>query len=264
MPSIYAAGDATGRAAVHARRRASGGRRRTRRVLPGSWPGRRRGAVGDVHRSNARPRRADQQPKRSDRFGARRVRVHRWSLDHNDRAHVERASGGAIVLVERVGGLRSRLVGANVLAPGAGEVINELVVAIEQRMSVADLAGVVHVYPTVATSVQQLAGRAAVARAASLSLAAGTLAEEAAVTDGTTVQRAVGVQLQLLRLRADQRGRAPAARSSTTPTPTSWSPSSSSAAHTPGRRPTSTAGCSSRCSTRRWRGRRSRSRSGSR
>ena len=99
-----------------------------------------------------------------DRFGARRVRVHRWSLDHNDRAHVERASG-SIVLVERVGRVRSRLVGAHILAPGAPELINELVVAIERKMSVADLGGVVHVYPTVATSVQQLGGRAAVERA---------------------------------------------------------------------------------------------------
>ena len=32
-------------------------------------------------------------------------------------------------------------------------------------MSVADLGGVVHVYPTIATSLQQLGGRAAVARA---------------------------------------------------------------------------------------------------
>ena len=69
------------------------------------------------------------------------------------------------MLVERVGRLRSRLVGAHLLAPGAGELINELVVAIERGMSVADLGGVVHVYPTVATSLQQLGGRAAVARA---------------------------------------------------------------------------------------------------
>ncbi len=98
------------------------------------------------------------------RFGARSVRVHRWSLDHNDRAIVERASG-SIVLVERTGWLRSRLVGAHLLAPGADELINELVLAIDRRMSVADLAGVVHVYPTVATSIQQLAGKAAVDRA---------------------------------------------------------------------------------------------------
>jgi pyruvate/2-oxoglutarate dehydrogenase complex dihydrolipoamide dehydrogenase (E3) component len=99
-----------------------------------------------------------------DRFGAHRVRVHRWTLDHNDRAHTDRTSG-AIVLVERVRWGRSRLVGAHVLSTGAGELINELVVAMERGMSVADLGGVVHVYPTIATSLQQLGGQAAAARA---------------------------------------------------------------------------------------------------
>ncbi len=69
------------------------------------------------------------------------------------------------MLVERTGWFRSRLIGAHLLAPGAGELINELVVAIEQRMSAADLGSIVHVYPTVATSLQQLGGRAAAGRA---------------------------------------------------------------------------------------------------
>ena len=34
-----------------------------------------------------------------ERFGADHVRVHRWSLDHNDRAHTD-GSSGAMVLVE--------------------------------------------------------------------------------------------------------------------------------------------------------------------
>lgn len=160
VASIYAAGDVVGRelfthAAAHQAAVA---------VRDAFYPG--RGRVGAVvpWATFTEPTLAHAGPtvaEARDRWGARHVRVHRWSLDHNDRAHTDRATG-SIVLVERVGRLRTTLVGAHVLAPGAGELINELVVAIERRMSVADLGGVVHVYPTIATSLQQLGGRAAV------------------------------------------------------------------------------------------------------
>ncbi|MEP7203064.1 MAG: FAD-dependent oxidoreductase [Ilumatobacteraceae bacterium] len=163
VASIYAAGDVTGRelfthaaahqAAVAVRDAFYPGRGRSAGVVPWATFTDPPLAHAGLTTSQAR-----------QRFGERRVRVHRWSLDHNDRAHVERASG-SIVLVERVGWLRSTLVGAHLLAPGASELINELVVAIERKMSVADLGGVVHVYPTIATSVQQLGGRAAMERA---------------------------------------------------------------------------------------------------
>ena len=98
------------------------------------------------------------------RFGSRRVRVHRWSLEHNDRAHTDRVEG-SIVLVERVRFGRPCLVGAHVLAAHAGELIGELVVAIDRKMSVADLGALIHVYPTIATSIQQLGGQAALKQA---------------------------------------------------------------------------------------------------
>lgn len=101
----------------------------------------------------------------TSRFGRRGVTVHRWSLDHNDRAHADDGRG-AIVLVEHVSRWRRRLVGAHVLASGADELIGELALAIEQGSAVADLGSRVHVYPTIGTSVQQLGGRAALTRAA--------------------------------------------------------------------------------------------------
>ncbi|MBA3287813.1 MAG: FAD-dependent oxidoreductase [Acidimicrobiia bacterium] len=100
-----------------------------------------------------------------ERFSAGRVRVHRWSLAHNDRAHID-GSTGAVVLVEHRRRGRSRLVGAHVLSEAAGEVIGELVVAIEEGWPVSRLGGLVHVYPTIATSIQQLGGAAAVETAA--------------------------------------------------------------------------------------------------
>ena len=162
VPTIYAAGDVTGRdlfthAAAHEAAVA---------VRDAFFPGRGRRRVTVPWATFTEPALAHAGLTVEDarkRYG-RRVRVHRWSLEHNDRAHAD-AARGAIVLIERRGLLRSRLVGAHVLAPGAGELINELVLAIERRMCVADLGGVVHVYPTVATSVQQLGARAALERA---------------------------------------------------------------------------------------------------
>jgi pyruvate/2-oxoglutarate dehydrogenase complex dihydrolipoamide dehydrogenase (E3) component len=89
------------------------------------------------------------------------VEVWEAPLSANDRALAEHAADGAIRLVTAKG----RLVGAHLLAPGAGEAINGLTAAIEAGRRLADLAGVVHVYPTVATGIQQLAARAAYARA---------------------------------------------------------------------------------------------------
>ena len=92
------------------------------------------------------------------------VRVWRHDLAGSDRARADSAGAGAIVLVT----VKGRLVGAHVLAPAAGELIGELVLAIEQGMKLEDLAGVVHVYPTISTGIQQLAADAAYERATRL------------------------------------------------------------------------------------------------
>jgi pyruvate/2-oxoglutarate dehydrogenase complex dihydrolipoamide dehydrogenase (E3) component len=86
-----------------------------------------------------------------------------WSreLSRSDRARAESAGEGAVILVTA----RGRLVGAHVLAPGAGELIQQLGLAIRDERKLRELAGLIHVYPTVATSIQQLAGEAAYAYA---------------------------------------------------------------------------------------------------
>jgi pyruvate/2-oxoglutarate dehydrogenase complex dihydrolipoamide dehydrogenase (E3) component len=90
------------------------------------------------------------------------VLVH--DLGASDRAQAEHATDGELRLVTHKG----RLVGAHLLSPSAGETIHELALAIERGLGVADLASVVHVYPTIATGVQQLAAQAVYARAARL------------------------------------------------------------------------------------------------
>jgi len=82
--------------------------------------------------------------------------VHVWSMElgHNDRA---RADGTDEGLIRIITGPKGKVLGGHILAVGAGELIHELAVAEKQGMSISELAGVVHVYPTVGTSVAMLA-----------------------------------------------------------------------------------------------------------
>jgi pyruvate/2-oxoglutarate dehydrogenase complex dihydrolipoamide dehydrogenase (E3) component len=88
--------------------------------------------------------------------GDRAVRVWRRDLAHSDRARTESATEGELRIVTA----KDRIVGAHVLAPSAGEVIGELALAIDRRLKLRDLADVVHVYPTIALAIQQLAAEA--------------------------------------------------------------------------------------------------------
>jgi pyruvate/2-oxoglutarate dehydrogenase complex dihydrolipoamide dehydrogenase (E3) component len=82
-------------------------------------------------------------------------------LARSDRARAEAEDEGRIVLALRKG----RIVGAHVLAPSAGELIHELVLAIRKKMQLRKLFELVHVYPTISTSIATLAGETAVTHA---------------------------------------------------------------------------------------------------
>jgi len=90
------------------------------------------------------------------------VTVHRFELTETDRGRTDAVEEGLVLVVAAKG----RAVGAHVLAPGAGELIHELALAVIRRTRVAQLADLVHVYPTLATSVAQLGAREAFADAA--------------------------------------------------------------------------------------------------
>ena len=85
------------------------------------------------------------------------VEVWRMGLDHSDRARAESATDGEIIVVTA----KKKVVGAHILAPEAGELIHELALAIHQGLKLNELA-FVHAYPTLSTSVGQLAAEAAV------------------------------------------------------------------------------------------------------
>ncbi len=93
------------------------------------------------------------------------VAVWRQDLSHSDRVRADSAAEGEIRIVTAKG----RIVGAHALAPSAGELIGELALAIDQKLKLAELASVVHVYPTIALAIQQIAGEAAYASAEKLS-----------------------------------------------------------------------------------------------
>jgi len=90
-----------------------------------------------------------------ERFaGHDEIRVARWSLEHLDRAVTDHDLEGFIKVVHRRDG---EILGAQIVAARAGEMIQEFALAIDQRLKLADLASSIHVYPTYAIGVQQLA-----------------------------------------------------------------------------------------------------------
>jgi pyruvate/2-oxoglutarate dehydrogenase complex dihydrolipoamide dehydrogenase (E3) component len=92
------------------------------------------------------------------------VDVWRMDLEHNDRARADGASEGAIIVITH----KKVIVGAHILAPAAGEMIHEFALAIEESVGLSELSQFMHVYPTVSTSIGQLAGEAAFEKAEKL------------------------------------------------------------------------------------------------
>jgi len=90
-------------------------------------------------------------------LGDDEVHVWRLGLDHSDRARADGTAEGAIIVVT---GAKNRILGAHILAAGAGEMIHELALAVKERMRLNDLASLIHVYPTLSTSIGQLAAEA--------------------------------------------------------------------------------------------------------
>jgi pyruvate/2-oxoglutarate dehydrogenase complex dihydrolipoamide dehydrogenase (E3) component len=96
-----------------------------------------------------------------DQHGDEDVEIHRMTLDHSDRARADGSDDGAIILVTG----KEKLVGAHIAAASAGEMIHECVLAIREGMRLRDLAAMVHVYPTLSTSIGLLAAEAQYERA---------------------------------------------------------------------------------------------------
>jgi pyruvate/2-oxoglutarate dehydrogenase complex dihydrolipoamide dehydrogenase (E3) component len=155
VPSIYAAGDVAGRFLfTH-----SAGYEAVRAVRDAFYPG--KGKVTDFvpwctftdpELAHAGLTVAEAEKKHGDD-----IEVYRLDLSHSDRARADNATEGAIVVVTAKG----KVVGAHILAPAAGEMIHELALAINEGLKLAEVASLIHVYPTLSTGIGQLAGEAA-------------------------------------------------------------------------------------------------------
>ena len=97
----------------------------------------------------------------TERHGADDVQVWRMDFDHSDRARTDGTDDGLIIVVTA----KKKIVGAHVLGHAAGELIQELALAIQQELRFDELASLIHVYPTLSTSIAQLAAEAAFERA---------------------------------------------------------------------------------------------------
>ena len=95
-----------------------------------------------------------------DAYGAD-ADVWQFDLTDNDRARTDAVTDGGLVVVTGKG----RVVGAHVLAPGAGDIIHELAMAVNRQLKLDELAELVHVYPTLSGGIGQLAAEATYERA---------------------------------------------------------------------------------------------------
>jgi pyruvate/2-oxoglutarate dehydrogenase complex dihydrolipoamide dehydrogenase (E3) component len=84
-----------------------------------------------------------------------KVLVLRATFAHTDRAHAEGQTDGFVKLI--VTPWRGRILGGHIVGPQAGELIQEVTLAMRRGLNVRALADTIHVYPTLAMAVQQAA-----------------------------------------------------------------------------------------------------------
>ena len=83
------------------------------------------------------------------------IKVLRWSFADNDRARTERATDG---MVKAIADRRGRILGASIVGPNAGELIQPWCLAISKRLRISALASFVPPYPTLGEASKRAAG----------------------------------------------------------------------------------------------------------
>jgi len=84
-----------------------------------------------------------------------RIRVLRWPFAENDRARAERETDGFVKVVTTA---RGRILGAGIVGPSAGELIQPWELAIRERLKIGAMAGLIAPYPTLAEVNKRAAG----------------------------------------------------------------------------------------------------------
>jgi len=85
------------------------------------------------------------------------IKVLRWKFADNDRAQTERATEG---MVKAITDRRGRVLGAAIVGPQAGELIQPWCLAISNRLKISALASFVPPYPTLGEASKRAAGSA--------------------------------------------------------------------------------------------------------
>jgi pyruvate/2-oxoglutarate dehydrogenase complex dihydrolipoamide dehydrogenase (E3) component len=83
------------------------------------------------------------------------IRVLRWQFAENDRARTERVNDG---LVKAITDRRGRILGAGIVGPNAGELIQPWCLAISKGLKISALASFVPPYPTLGEASKRAAG----------------------------------------------------------------------------------------------------------
>ena len=83
------------------------------------------------------------------------IRVLRWKMAENDRAQTERETDG---LVKVITDPRGRILGATIVGPHAGDLIQPWCLALSRRLKIAAMAGYVPPYPTLGEASKRAAG----------------------------------------------------------------------------------------------------------
>jgi pyruvate/2-oxoglutarate dehydrogenase complex dihydrolipoamide dehydrogenase (E3) component len=89
-----------------------------------------------------------------EKFGDK-VRALTWSFAENDRAQAERATEGLVKVVVGKGG---KILGASMVGPSAGELLQPWVLAISQGLKVGAMANLIAPYPTLGEVNKRVAG----------------------------------------------------------------------------------------------------------
>ncbi|HSH59717.1 MAG TPA: FAD-dependent oxidoreductase [Acidimicrobiales bacterium] len=152
VASIYAAGDVAGRFLfTH-----SAGHETVRAVRDMFFPG--KGTVSDLVPwctfTDPELAHAGLTEAEARKIHGDKVRVRRLDLAHSDRA---RSEGDSVGRFMAVCGPNNRLLGAHILGPHAGEMIHELAFIVSRKGRLSELSKLIHVYPTLSTSIGQLA-----------------------------------------------------------------------------------------------------------
>ncbi len=87
--------------------------------------------------------------------GGEKIRVLRWPLAENDRAQAERKTVGMIKVVTATNG---KILGATIVAPNAGDLLQPWILAVSQKMKISAFANMIAPYPTMGEISKRAAG----------------------------------------------------------------------------------------------------------